>query len=304
MADFTLNKRKVGSHGVAVSELGFGAGGFWGMEIFSEQLARNLVDVAIDHGVNFFDTGPNYSGGNAEVRLGKILGGRSAKLCIGTKCGTHLIGGRHVKDYSHKALRRSLDGSLQKLLVDHVDVLQLHGMPKKLDDETIEFLIAAKRRGDARLLGVSTDLAGAELALSLGIFDCVMIEYNVIKRREQEHFIGRCADAGLGIMVKSPLAQTLYSDEIFKIRKLSDVWYLLRALKNHRSKFLAGRKYRFLSGFENFTCHELALEYVLSNPNISCAIIGTTNPSHLVRNFSASLKTIPEDIKRSIEAIH
>jgi aryl-alcohol dehydrogenase-like predicted oxidoreductase len=303
VSDISIKKRRVGSRDFQVSELGFGAGGFWGMELFDENIARNLVDIAIDCGINFFDTGPNYSGANAEARLGKILAGRASGVFIGTKCGTHFINGRHVKDYSKSALRKSLDTSLQKLRVDHVDMLQLHDMPGRIEEETVEFLLEAKQKGHTRFLGVSTDVPGAEQALSSGIFDSVMIEYNVIKRKAQEDLIERCGKAGVGVMVKSPLAQTLYSDEIFKIRSLSDVWYLLRALKNHRGKFFAGRKYRFLSGYENTSNHDLALQYVLSNPHVSCAIIGTTNPKHLAANFAASLSMMPEEIKRRIERV-
>ncbi|RJG04675.1 aldo/keto reductase [Noviherbaspirillum cavernae] len=273
------------------------------MEMFDERIAKNLVDIALDSGVNFFDTGPNYSGANAETRLGKMLAGRASNVFIGTKCGTHYVNGRHIKDYSTPALTRSLQESLKKLRVDHVDMLQLHDMPRKLDDEIIRFLLDAKQKGDTRLLGVSTNIPGAEVALASGVFDFVMIEYNVIKRNPEQDLIDRCARAGMGVMVKSPLAQTMYSNEIFKIRKLADIWYFLRALKNHRGKFLEGRKYNFLADVEGASCHDLALQYVLANPHVSCAIIGTTRPAHLASNFAASLKQIPEDIKKRIEQV-
>lgn len=299
----TLKKRSLGSRGIDISELGFGAGGFWGMEIFDEGLARDLVDVAIDNGVNFFDTGPNYSGANAEARLGKILGSRSSNLLIGTKCGTHFLNGRHVKDFSAPALQRSLAGSLRNLRRDYVDLLQLHGMPPRLDDEIAGFLLGAKKRGETRTLGVSTDVRGAERALDSGIFDVVMIEYNVIRRTSPEAVIEQCAAEGVGVMVKSPLAQTLYSNEIFKIRKLSDIWYFLRALKNHRGKFIAGRKYRFLNEFDSASSHDLALQYVLSNQNVSCAIIGTTSQHHLRGNFAAASRDIPLHVKQRIQSV-
>jgi aryl-alcohol dehydrogenase-like predicted oxidoreductase len=303
MNPIVVARRQLGSRNARISELGFGAGGFWGMEMFSERLARDLVDIAIDSGVNFFDTGPNYSGGNAEGRLGKILAARRPNIFVGTKCGTHLIGRRHVKDYSYPALRRSLDESLRRLQTTHVDLLQLHGMPKRLEDETMQFLCDAKRCGDVGLLGVSTDIAGAEKALAAEIFDCVMIEYNVIRRHAQQDLIERCARSGLGVMVKSPLAQTLYSDEIFKVSKVSDVWYLLRAIKNHRSKFFEGRKYRFLSRFDGMNCHDLALQFVLSNHHVSCAIIGTTSQSHLINNLNASMSRLPECVRQRIEQV-
>jgi aryl-alcohol dehydrogenase-like predicted oxidoreductase len=166
---------QLGKSGLNISELGFGAGGFWGMKIFNERVAKDLFDIAIDHGVNFFDTGPNYSGGNAEARLGKLLGSRNTEVYIGTKCGTHLVNGRHVKDYSKTGLRKSFETSLKRLGWDYVELLQLHDMPAPLEQQTIEFLLEAKLRGETKLLGVSTGVAGAEQALEAGIFDSEMI---------------------------------------------------------------------------------------------------------------------------------
>ena len=303
MDDLSVRMRRLGARDVHLSELGFGAGGFWGMEVFNEDLAKNLVDIAIDRGINFFDTGPNYSGANAEQRLGKILAGRASKVLVGTKCGTHYIGGKHVKDYSTPALKRSLETSLTRLQRDSVDLLQLHDMPPELTEEIMNFLVRARERGDTRLLGVSTNIQGAEIALASGIFDCVMIEYNVIQRKAPENLIRRCADAGVGVLIKSPLAQTMYSNEIFKLRKLADIWYFLRALKNHRGKFLEGRKYRFLAEAPDRTPHNIALQYVLDNPGVSSAIIGTTREAHLLENIAASLIPIPPAMKRRIEAV-
>lgn len=280
-----------------VSELGFGAGGYWGMPLFEESVARSLVDIALEHGVTLFDTGPNYSNANAEVRLGRCLGKRAPDLVIATKGGTHYRGLRHQKDYSYAALRSSLDESFRRLGRGNVDLYQLHGLPDELADDTRRFLEDIKASGEARLLGVSTSSAGATQVMGLGLFDVVMIAYNVIKRREPEATMDKAATNGVGVLVKSPLAQTLYSNEIFKVRSLSDLWYLARAFKNHRHGLIEGRKYRFIDS------HATALQFVLSNQNVSAAIVGTTSPAHLLANLEAANHEIDQGMLARIRNV-
>lgn len=74
-------------------------------------------------------------------------------------------------------------------------------------------------------------------------------------------------------------------------------------LKNDRGKFWEGRKYRFMSDYEGTKCHSLALQYVLSNPHVNCAIIGTTNPQHLKMSLAASLNEIPRAVKQKIQEV-
>src|SRR3954471_1940001 len=186
----TIGKRQLGATGLQISVLGFGGGGYWGMRAFSESAALSLVDLAVDHGINYFDTGPNYSYGHAEQRLGKALQGRS-NIFVGTKCGTHLRKGRHVKDYSAGALSQSLDNSLTNLKRDYVDVLQLHDVPDPLTEDTLEFLFRAKKSGKARLLGASCSPPEAARANENGLLDVVMVVYNVLCHRLTHEFISK-----------------------------------------------------------------------------------------------------------------
>lgn len=270
------------------------------MPLFDEGVARSLVDIALERGIDAFDTGPNYSQANAEPRLGRILGSRVNDVFLATKVGTRLINGKHVKGYTRAEMTQSFEQSLRLLGRDHVDLLQFHGMPDPLTNEAMDFLLEQKQKGRTRLVGTSTSVEGGRQALAAGGFDVLMIEYNVIHRHEEKQLTEDAAKVGVGILVKSPLAQTLYSNRIWKVRSLSDFWYLARALKNMRHKIIKGRKYRFLT--ENGPGHDLALQFVLDNKDVTAAIIGTTRPHNLLANIQAAQQPLPPDIRRRILA--
>ncbi len=273
------------------------------MKLYEEAEAAKIVHAAIDRGLNFIDTGPNYSNGHAEERLGRILGSKAKGMVIATKVGTQYVNGNHVKDYSRSAIEQSVVRSMKRLNMDHIPLLQLHGMAEPLAEETVSALSSLKQRGLVRYVGVSTDGPAAEYAIQTGVFDCLMIQYNLIVRQEPERIISSAAKSGVGILVKSPLAQTLYGNDIFKIRGMSDLWYLARALKNHRSKFLRGLKFRFVNHLPGWEGSQVALRYVLNNPNISSAIIGTTKLEHLLKNIETTAMTLPDEIIHRIEDV-
>jgi aryl-alcohol dehydrogenase-like predicted oxidoreductase len=294
-----MKQRALGKSGLSVSEIGFGAGGYWGMKAFDDRRAARLVEQALYGGINLFDTGPNYSRGNAEVRLGRILGGRAKHLVISTKVGSLWSEGRNTKDFSPASIEHSLRESLRRLHLDHLPLLHFHGYPNPAGP-AVETLLRLKDKGMVGALGVSTGPGGAKRALKLGIFDCLMVEYNLVDR-SLAPVIAAAGKAGTGIIIKSPLAQTLYSRDIFKISAPSDVWYLLRALKNHRHKFIQGRKFRFINDVEGLKASQVALAYVLSNPHVTSAVVGTVRPEHLQTNLETSAIRLPADLLHRIE---
>jgi aryl-alcohol dehydrogenase-like predicted oxidoreductase len=162
-------------------------------------------------------------------------------------------------------------------------------------------VLKLKDKGMIGALGVSTGPGGAKRALKLGIFDCLMVEYNLVERSLAQT-IEAAGKAGTGIMIKSPLAQTLYSRDIFKVTAPSDVWYLLRALKNHRHKFIEGRKFRFINDVDGFKASEIALAYVLNNPDVTSAVVGTVRPEHLATNLGVSGLRLPPELLGRLEA--
>jgi aryl-alcohol dehydrogenase-like predicted oxidoreductase len=297
-----MKMRKFGNTGKMISVMGYGCGGYWGYEVFDEKVADRLVHHALDGGVNFFDTGASYSGGNAEKRLGKILKRvNTTGLIIGTKAGTIIRNGRLVKDYSPSSITGQVEGSLKNLGLDRLPLLQLHGLPAQGLDEVIGTLTRLKKEGKVELIGASCDGAALENALSYDAMDVVMLTYNLIEKQARIQ-IDKAYSKGIGVLVKSPLAHTLYSNDLFKIRKLSDLWYLLRVLNNYRPQLMRGRRYRFINNIPGWSAHEIALLYAL-HEKVSCVVTGTTNPEHMKRNILAFEKKLPLDIQKRIDAI-
>lgn len=297
--------RALGRTGLTVSELGFGCASWWGMRAFPEADAHALVHAAIDRGVTFFDTGASYSHGEAEPRLGRALAGRqTASLVLATKAGTfHAGGGRIGRDFSSRAVEASLERSLRRLGVESVGLLQLHGPAgEELTDELLSVLQGFKARGMARAVGLNSfDPAVIEQALALPVIDVVMIDYNVL-RPEREPLIARAAAAGKGVLAGMALAMGHTGRQVTKLGSPRDVWYALRALKNHRADVVRGARFGFMNRLEGVSGAQAALAYVLANPDISCAVFGATRMAHLLENLEASGRVLAPDVLARIRA--
>lgn len=294
-----MHYRPLGATGLTVSEIGFGAASWWGKPAFDEQAALRLVHAAIDGGVTFFDTGASYSAGEAEPRLGRALRGRdTAGLVIASKAGTfHAGGGRIGRDFSPHAIVASAERSLRHLGLDTLPLLQLHGPAiAELTDDLRAALADLKARGLVRALGVNSfDPAVIDHVVGLPDFDVVMVDYNVL-RPEREPLIARAAAAGKGVLAGMALAMGHTGLQVAKLRAPRDLWYAARGLVRHRAEVLKGARFGFLGQIEGMTGAQAALAYVLANPDVACAVIGTTRLAHLSENLAASGVTLPADI--------
>lgn len=302
----SVAKRAFGGTGVAVSEIGFGAGGFWGLREFPERQAAVLLDLALERGVDLVDTGPNYSGGNAEPRLGRLLAGRRDRVFLATKVGTWMRGGRIVKDWSPEAIRGSVGRSLRNLGTDHLDLVQLHSPSADVleDDRALGAIEALKRDGLVRFAGLSTDPDLALRSLALGVFDCVMVTYNVLHQRKAEQVLAAAAAAGRAVLARSPMAHAVYERALFRPTSPARLWYLLRALKNFRGDLVRGRALRGIRDHVGWEGPRTALRFVLENPLLTSAIVGTTDPRHLVDNLAASgAPPLPADLRERLRRV-
>lgn len=300
-----MRYRPLGSTGLTVSEIGFGCAGWWGKPAFEERTALGLVHAALDLGVTLFDTGASYSAGQAEPRLGRALKGRDvSRLTIATKAGTyHAGGGRIARDVSPAAVRASAERSLRHLGLETLPLLQLHGPAiAELNDELLSVLTDLKARGLVRALGVNSfDPAVVEHALGLAEFDVVMIDYNVL-RPERRPLIARAAAAGKGVLAGMPLAMGHTGLKVAAIRGPQDLWYAARGLVRHRGEVRDGVRFRFLHRLPQMSGSQAALAYVLADPGVSSAVVGTTRLAHLKEDIAASGLALPAEVVAQIRA--
>ena len=285
-----MQYRPLGKTGLIVSEIGLGCASWWGQKAFDERQAVGLVHAALDNGVTFFDTGAAYSGGEAEPRLGRALKGRNLDgVVVATKAGTWHDGRRVIRDFSLKGIETSVERSLSNLGLETLPLLQLHGPAAgELDEKMLTMLEGLKRRGLVQALGVNSfDPALIDHVIGLPVFDVVMVDYNVL-RPERAPLIARAAAQGKGVLAGMALAMGHANRQVLRLRAARDVWYALRALKNHRADIAKGARFGFLSQIPGMSGSQAALAYVLADPNVACAVVGTTRLAHLMDNIGAS----------------
>ncbi len=298
-----IEKRPLGNTGIELTELGFGCASIWGKRFISDEEAMALFERAYESGIRYFDTG--YSYGLAEERIGKIL--RESKivkrkdLIISSKFGTKLDAGKYIHDWTPEWMRESVKTSLKRMGIDYLDMLMCHG-PQIADmtDEFLDAMRSLKEEGLTRAIGINTfDTDVIEYVRDTKCFDFVMLDYNIM-RQDREELIAQLHDVGIGVIAGAALAESLYSNRVFRIRKLKDIWYLARAFVNHRDKLAQKNNFKFMNKVEGVTSTQLALKYVLDNPAVTTAVFGTTTMSHLIENVGAVKIIIPDDIKNKI----
>lgn len=295
--------RALGRTGLTVSEIGFGAASWWGKPRFPERDAVALVHAAIAGGVTLFDTGASYSSGEAEPRLGRALAGHdAARLVVATKAGTfHAGGGRIGRDFSPAAIVASAERSLRNLGLEVLPLLQLHGPAvEELTDDLHDALAGLKGRGLVRTIGVNSfDPAVVDHAIGQADIDVVMVDYNVL-RPEREPLIARAAAAGKGVLAGMAMAMGHTGLQVLKLRSARDLWYAARGLARHRTDVAAGARFGFLNRSSEITGAQAALAYVLANPAVSSAVVGSTRLAHLAENMMASGLALPADLAEQI----
>jgi len=152
-----MEYRTLGRTGLKVSLLGFGASPLG--DVFRKTdpaESQRAVHLAIDHGINYFDTSPYYGRTLSEQRLGQALAGKRHQIILATKCGRI---DADVFDFSPKAITASVDESLRRLQTDYVDLLQAHdvefGGVQQIIDETIPAMRRLQQQGKARFIGIT-----------------------------------------------------------------------------------------------------------------------------------------------------
>ncbi len=302
-----MKTNPLGNTGISVSQIGLGCASFWGMRSFNETTAIDIFLKAVERGVTLFDTGHNYSGGNAEIRLGRAIKrlGKRDGLVLTSKCGTRAKGyGRYYKDFSPSWIRESCQLSLERIGTDHLDLFMFHSPSlAHLTDEAMTALYDLKSEGLVRAVGLSNPNPSVLRRVEeKAEFDFALLNYNLMNRDVEPH-IEKLRAKGVGVLAGGCLAHGLYSGRIFKITRPRDVWYLARAVVRFRGQLIKGFSYRFVDEVPGMSGAQVALRYVLDNPNVSAAVFGTTSEEHLLNNLAAQDLTIPADVLQRIRSV-
>jgi aryl-alcohol dehydrogenase-like predicted oxidoreductase len=315
-----MHYRRLGRTGLKVSEISLGT---WiSCDNLDEKAASlRIVDKAYECGVNFFDTANVYSDGRAETILGEALRKHPRdSYVLATKVYWPMGSGPNDRGLSRKHIHEQIDKSLKRLGVDYVDLYYCHWFdPATPVDETLRAMHDLVARGKVLYVGVSNWTA-AQISAGLRAVEHYRLHpivanqpsYNMFDRYIEKESIPLCSQHGIGQVVYSPLAQGMLTG---KYRKGGEVPDDSRAANRgikaevtvgdylHDELLEKVEKLRPIAAQLGLSLAQLALAWVLRQPNVASALVGASRPQQIEENVKASGTIIPDDVMRKIEDI-
>jgi aryl-alcohol dehydrogenase-like predicted oxidoreductase len=278
----------------------FGGKGFWEVVGKTPQdEADRLVGVALDAGINFFDTADVYSEGESEKILGRALGPRRRDIVLATKVRGRVGPGPNQLGLSRRHIHEAIDGSLKRLGTDWVDLYQIHGFDAATPlDETLRALDDVVRAGKVRYVGCS-NLAAWHLAKANGLaarqgwerFESLQAYYTIAGRDLEREIVPLLKDEQMGLMVWSPLAGGLLSGKFTRdgqgpagTRRAS---FDFPPVNKDRA-FNCVDAMKKVGDARGVSVAQVALAWLLSKSHVTTLIIGAKNEEQLKDNLAVT----------------
>ncbi len=309
-----MQYRKLGNSDLNVSEIALGSWLTYGGGV-EKTRAIDCVRAAFDAGINFIDTANIYGRGAAETLLGEALEGvpRSSYI-LATKAFFPMT--ETDKGLSRAQIRKQLDNSLVRLKTSYVDLYQCHRYDEQTPlEETMEALTEAVKSGKVRYIGFSEwpvdKIQEAAEIPNVMKFISSQPQYSMLWRSPEEKVIPYCAKHGISQIVWSPLAQGVLTG---KYKPGSAPPADSRAANSEMNYFMKGNMMsdpvlRAVQGLlpvakdAGLTLSQLALAWVLHEPNVASAIIGASRPEQVKENALASGHKLSADVLSRIEGV-
>jgi aryl-alcohol dehydrogenase-like predicted oxidoreductase len=212
MSDTEMSYTNLGDTGLEVSRLCLGCMNFGGATDEAESI--DIIDRAIDAGINFLDTANVYNDGRSEEIVGEAIQGRRDELVVATKVYGGMADRPNGQGLSKKHVLEQAEASLDRLGTDYIDLYQIHRWDENTPiEETLSALDHLVDEGKVRYIGAST-MAGWQFMkalktsdeLGLERFVCMQPEYSLIRRHEEANLLPVCSDQNTGVIPWSPLA--------------------------------------------------------------------------------------------------
>ncbi|TCC65906.1 aldo/keto reductase [Kribbella pittospori] len=314
-----MDFRYLGNSGLKVSEISYGNWLTHGSQVENDQ-ARACVQAALEAGITTFDTADVYANTKAESVLGEALEGqRRESLEIFTKVYWPTgPGGPNDTGLSRKHIHESINGSLKRLKTDYVDLYQAHRYDTETPlEETMEAFADVVRSGKALYIGVSEWTAeqlqeGHRLARELRIpFVSNQPQYSMLWRVIEAEVVPASEELGIGQVVFSPIAQGVLTGKYVPgqqppegSRATDD-----KGGANMIRRFLNDdvltrvQELKPLADKAGLSLSQLAVAWVLQNPNVSSAIVGASRPEQVVENVKASGVKLEDGLLKRIDEV-
>lgn len=256
---YVRNYRRLGRTNAFVSDIALGAGRIGD---FDPANAVPLARAAIEHGINYFDTAPDYSGTNSEQILGEAMKGHRDKMFLATKfC---VADGHLPNETPVPQIIAAVERSLQRLQTDRVDLIHIHScdrVERLLAPNIHEAFDRLKEQGKARFLGVSTHTpnleAVANAAIDSGRFDVMMLAYHFGMWPSFGHILDKAKQHDVGVVAMKTLKGAQHAN--------------LAEFRDERASYA-----------------QAAFRWVLSNPDVSCLVVSFWKPEQVEEYIAAS----------------
>ena len=265
-----MQYRILGRTGLRVSEVGCG-GAPLGIPNYNERWDPWAQDTtatviaalhrAIDLGYNYFDTAPSYGDGRSEELMGQALADRRADIYLATKS--------EWKERGRDWVIGRVESSLRRLKTDHIDLIQFHGndyLPEDfrwiMENGPMDAYQQLRRDGKVRFLGITAEEpVTLRPFLATGLFDVIQIRYNIIYQEAWHHILPQAREQNVGVVLMRPLSSGIFQKLMHAANPDIDRHVDLNAI---------------------------ALNYVLSDPNVTTAIVGMRRIAEVERNNAVS----------------
>ena len=311
--------RYLGNSGLKISEITYGNWLTHGSQVENDA-ATACVRAALDAGISTFDTADVYANTKAETVLGEALKGeRRESLEIFTKVYWPTgPGGKNDTGLSRKHIMESINGSLTRLQTDYVDLYQAHRYDTETPlEETMQAFADVVRQGKALYIGVSEWTAdqiraGHALAKDLGIqLISSQPQYSMLWRVIEGEVVPACEELGISQIVWSPIAQGVLSGKYQPGQappagsRATDDKGGADMIKRWMDDDLLTRVQRLrpLADEAGLSMAQLAVAWVLQNPNVASALVGAARPEQVEDNVAAAGKKLDADLMKAIDDV-
>ncbi|OGU74246.1 MAG: aldo/keto reductase [Ignavibacteria bacterium RBG_16_34_14] len=311
----------LGKSGLQVSEICFGVMTFTSKKGWThlgnqeQKDANRLTSIAIENGINFFDTADVYSLGISEIMLGKALGSKRKNVVIATKGEGKMWDGPNGEGHSRQHLIRACDESLKRLKTDYIDLYQVHSFDFMTPlEETMSVLDTLVKSGKVRYIGISNFFAWQIMKLQAIAeknnwerITSLQAYYSLVGRDLEYEQIPPCIDQGIGIIVWSPLHGGILSGKYRKGKKWPKGTRLVKP--GHHLPYNVNRGEEILTVMEKISkerkvsMSQVALNYTLRKPGITSVIIGARNEKQLLDNIAVSDWELNEEEIKQLDEV-
>lgn len=244
-------------------------------------IAGQLLNLALDSGINFLDTAACY--GNSEEWIGRTISHRRTEYILATKAG-HVAGELQGEEWTAPLIMNSIEQSLKRMKTDYLDLVQLHSCEIDVLERglVLKALLEAKRAGKTRYIGYSGDGEAALWAIECGQFDTLQVTFNLIHQEAGLEVIPKAEANHMGIIIKHPIANAVWGAPISPGSVPN--WNQRRAQAMLNMGPIRGMPDNPIL---------LALGFIFAHEEIDTAIVGTTNLEHMKSNLELVENELP-----------